>query len=109
MDARSILTGDIEEAESLQDAHKEFCKTYPTIGALLTGMPATGNQPAIPKQYFTIFLDGNMAVCKFNAKDSDIEVWAQVRDVQTLFLHLEGALAKGDFTRRKRDVRKPSY
>lgn len=109
MDARKILTGDLDEAESLQAAHAEFCKLYPLTGVMLTGMPKSGNLEALPKNYLTIFLDGNMAVCKFNAKDSDVEIWCQVRELQTIFLHLEGSLAKGDFTRRKRDARKPSY
>jgi len=109
MDARKILTGDIDEADALQSSHKEFCNLYPTVGVMLTGMAKSGSLEAVPKSYLTIFLDGNMAVCKFNAKDSDIEIWAQVRELQTLFLHLEGALAKGDFTRRKRDARKAPY
>lgn len=109
MDARKILTGDLDEAESLSLAHDEFVKLFPTIGALLTGLPKSGSLEAVPKQYLTIFLDGNMAVCKFNAKDSDVEIWAQVRDLKTIFIALEGALAKGDFTRRKRDKRTPSY
>lgn len=108
-DARSIVNGEVDEASALQEAHKKFLETYPTVGVMLTGMPKEGSLESVPKSYLTIFLDGNMAVCKFNAKDSDVEIWAQVRDLSTVFIHLEGALAKGDFTRRKRDSRKPSY
>ena len=106
---RSMMNGDSEDPKMLGKAIPKLIELYPTLGEFLTGIPEKGDEPAIGKFFISFRLESDGLTVQISRPTVDTDLYVKISDPLTPWACLETALLGGQFTRRKRDKRNPTF
>jgi len=104
---RGLVEGSADNPAVLSKAIPGLLTTSPLVAEFMTGVPALGSNPAIPKHYFSFFLETDGLVCRISCKDGKEAIYTKITDPVTPWLCLERNLQEGNFTRRKVTAQTP--
>lgn len=108
-DPRKLAGDDFDDPDVLHDAAPDFFDQFPSIGAILCGLPQDGSKPSLPKQTITLYMESTGLNVAISSKEGTSTIFVRVEDPLTFWMGLESALNSGRFSRKKTAVRKPSY
>jgi len=106
---RDLVKGETDDPVLLARTIPALSAGCPTVGEMLTGVAARGNDFAIPKYFLSFSLESDGMVCRCSQKDSKEALYVKIEDPVTPWLCLEAALSQGKFTRRKASGHTPSF
>jgi len=104
---RSVVEGAADSPEVLSKAIPGMLTSTPLVAEFLCGCPASGSHPAIPKHYFSFFLETDGLVCRISCKDGKEAIYTKIADPVTPWMSVERNLQEGNFTRRKVTAQTP--
>lgn len=106
---RSIFEGEADDPKVLQKAIEKLVELYPTVGELFTGVAGKGDQDAIGKFFLSFRCESDGLTVQISRQGVDMDIYVKISDPLTPWACIESALTGGQFTRRKRDKRVPSF
>ena len=106
---RDLVKGETDDPILLARTIVALAQACPTVGEMLTGVAARGNDFSISKYFLSFSLESDGMVCRCSQKDSKEALYVKIDDPITPWICLEGALTQGRFTRRKASDRSPTY
>lgn len=104
---RGLVEGAADNPIVLSKAIPGLIGVTPLVAEFMVGCVATSTQPAIPKHYFSFFLETDGMVCRISCKDGKEAIYTKIGDPLTPWLCLERNLQEGNFTRRKVTAQTP--
>jgi hypothetical protein len=106
---RDLVKGETDDPVLLARTIVLLATGCPTVGEMLTGVAARGNDFAISKYFLSFSLESDGMVCRCSQKDSKEALYVKIEDPISPWICLEAALSQGKFTRRKASDRSPTY
>lgn len=106
---RDLVKGDGDDPKLLALTIPGLIEACPTVGEMLTGVPAKGNEPAIPRYFLSFSLESDGMVCRCSQKDSKEALYVKIEDGLTCWMCLENQLLNGKFTKRRSSGQSPTY
>jgi len=104
---RSLVEGQADNPVVLAKAIPGLIEITPLVAEFMVGCSASGTHPAIPKHYFSFFLETDGLVCRISCKDGKEAIYSKIADPLTPWICLEQNLQGGNFTRRKVTAQTP--
>lgn len=106
---RDLVKGESDDPVLLARTIPALAAGCPTVGEMLTGVAARGNDFAIAKYFLSFSLESDGMVCRCSQKGSKEALYVKIDDPVTPWLCLEASLSQGKFTRRRASEHSPSY
>lgn len=104
-----LFNGDDDDADALRAKISEVETVAPTVALMLSGRKQTAKLPAIGKSSINFFLDGGGLNCSITQKEGERVIFVRISDPLKPWHSIENAIKEGDFSAKKKDVRRPSF
>jgi hypothetical protein len=108
-DVEDLFKGVDEDPMALRALLGAMQETSPLVAKVLSGDKNEYGKVIVNRASVQFYLDSSGLNACIQPKEGDIMLFIRIKEPSSPWLSLEASLMKGDFNRKKRDVRKPSY